>query len=151
MLQILDLPTSSISNKRQVRCPPKNTTRHTVNKAQNSERKQYIVEPNHDLEPEPSTCGAEDTLEQNRKDEKHIESDSLHGVEPDIVRETWVPNHTQVESKEGDKGSVRDGPVEREEREERVDERSERWVLVEEEAAVLEGVEEGESVSNGGD
>lgn len=64
---------------------------------------------------------------------------------------TWVSNNTQVESKEGNKGRVRDGPVERKEREERVEERGKRWVLVEEEAAVLEGVEERESVGYGGD
>jgi hypothetical protein len=65
------------------------------------------------------------------------------------VAETGVPDDAEVEGKEGDEGGVGDGPVEGEEREKRVEEDAERWVLEEEEAAVLEGVEEGEGVRHG--
>jgi hypothetical protein len=58
----------------------------------------------------------------------------------------WLKVGTEVEGKVGNEGGVGDGPVGGEEGEKRVEEGAERWVLEEEEAVVLKGVEEGEGV-----
>lgn len=106
------------------------------------------MDPEHDLEPDPGPARTEDPLEQQGQHEEDVQSDGLHCIEPDVSAQTRVPDHPQVEGKEGHERGVGDGPVEGEEREERIEEGAQRWVLVEEEAAVLERVEEGESVSH---
>ncbi|PON89110.1 hypothetical protein TorRG33x02_149730 [Trema orientale] len=108
------------------------------------------MDPNHDPEAQPGPTRAEYPLEEQGHDEEDVQGDGLHRVEPDVVAETGVPNDAEVEGEEGDEAGVRDGPVEPDDGEERVEEEAAQfWVLREEEASVLEGVEEGEGVSDG--
>lgn len=147
----LNLPASSISNKRQIRSPTQNGRSQTINEAQNAEDEQSAVSPNHDPETQSRPAGAENPLDEEREDEEDVESDGLHGIEPDVAAEARVSDDAEVKGEEGDEAGVRDGPVEGNDWEEGVEEEAQFGVLEEEVAAVLEGIEEGEGVGDGGD
>lgn len=106
------MPISSVGNKRQVRGAAQNTRDGAVNKAEEAEEEDRVVEPNRDPEPEPGPTGREDLVDEHGNDEEDVECDGLHGVEPDKVGEVRVSDDSQVEGEEGDEGGVRDGPVE---------------------------------------
>lgn len=146
-----DLPRSSVGNERQVRRAAENTGSSTVEEAEHTEDENRVVGPNHDPKPQPGPTRSEDPVEEQRQDEEDIKRDGLHRVEPDESREARVSDDAEVESEEGDEGGVREGAVEGEEGDEGVEEDGEVGVLGEEVAAVLEGVEEGESVGGDGD
>lgn len=106
--------------------------------------------PDHEAETQTGASGAEDPLEEEGDHEEDVEGDGLHGVEADVAAETRVPDDTEVEGEEGDETRVRDGLVEGEEGEDGVEEEAEGWILEEEEAPILERVEEREGVGDGG-
>ncbi|KAF4378654.1 hypothetical protein G4B88_031258 [Cannabis sativa] len=62
--------------------------------------------------------------------------------------EARVSDDAEVESEEGHEACVRDGPVKTDDWKERVEEVTQFRVLHEEVATVLQGIEEGESVSH---
>lgn len=134
-----------------MRGPSEKARNQTVNEAQNAENKQSVVAPDHDLEPDSGPTRAEDPLDQQWHHEEDVESDGLHRIETDVVGEGRVADDAQVEGEEGDEGGVGDGAVEPKNGEEGLEGDAEGRVLGEQEAPVLEGVEEGESVGDGGD
>lgn len=105
----------------------------------------------HELEAEPGPARAEDALEEYGDDEEDVEDEGLHSVESDVVGETRVSHHAEVEGEEGDEAGVGNGVVEGEDWEDGLEEDGEGGVLGEEESAVLEAVEEREAVPDGGD
>lgn len=84
--------------------------------------------------------------QQHRNRQQYIERHRLHRVEPDVPAETRVPHHTQVQPEEGHEARAGDGSVEVQYREDGLHEEGQFRVLREEEASVLEGVEEGQGV-----
>lgn len=62
------------------------------------------------------------------------------------MAEARVPDHTQIEGEEGDEARVGDGPVETQQGKQRLEEEAQFGELEKQVAAVLEGIEEGESV-----
>lgn len=91
-----------------MRRPPEDAAEEGVQEASHREGKDGVVAHLHDPEPYPPRRGAEHPLQESREGEEDVEDDGLHGVEADVMAEARVADDAEVESKEGDEGSVRD-------------------------------------------
>lgn len=147
-LRALELSVRRAGDDGKVRRPPENAVDNAVEKARDDEDEDGVITQHQN--PKPQTARrAQDPLQQQRDREKNVEHHGLHRIESHVAAEAGVSDDAEVESEEGYEAGVGDRSVEAHEREEGLEDEAERGVLGEEEAAVLDAVEEGEEVSGG--
>jgi hypothetical protein len=104
------------------------------------------MRPNHNLKTQSRSPRRENLLKQNRKNKKHIKGKCLHRIESNKFREIRVSNNSQIKSEKRNERSVREGSIERKERNDWLEKECEFRVLSENAVTVLKGIEEWECV-----
>lgn len=151
LMEFSKLPVGRGRDEREIRRPPQDAIRETIKEASSGEDEDGVVAEHEEAEAEAPRRYAEDALDEHRQREEDVEDDGLHGVEPDEAVEGRVADDAEVEGEEGDEAGVGDGAVGGDGGDQRGCGGGDRREAREEEAGVVEGVEEREGVGQGGE
>ncbi|KAL1832204.1 hypothetical protein ACET3Z_001855 [Daucus carota] len=124
----------------------------TINKTSHHKAKQEIIPNNRQIKPNSTPAGTKNPLNQQGHNQQDIKNHSLHRIKPHIPTKPLISHNTHVKRKKRHVTGVGNGAIGVEEGEDGAQNGAQdSWVLLEEEGAVLEAIEEGEEVGGGGE
>lgn len=144
------LPVCSIGNDRQPGKLPKQARRRAVNQGDQQEQEHGAIQAHQHIQSN-SIPRIEGPFQQVGENQQDIENNSLHSVEPHVPTEIRVPHHHEIEREEHQESVEGEALEHSNRRNQRLDEGLERGELRDYVFAVLDAVEEGVEVNDGGD
>lgn len=99
VVQLKNLPISSISNNGQSGQLTQQARRRSINQTHQKEQKHSAVQAHQQIQAQP-TSRIEAPLQKVRKNQQHIKHNSLHGIEPHVPTKVRVPHNHEVKGQE---------------------------------------------------